>query len=54
MVQSNHADGRFEWDSAPDDPVLFWSELDGFEVIRGRLLTADGREHEINLMGKTK
>jgi len=48
------ADGRFEWDSAPADPTLFWFELDGYNVIRDRLLTPDGSDHEIKLAQKTK
>ena len=48
------ADGRFEWDSAPAAPTLFWFELDGFNVIRDRLLTPDGSDHEIKLEKKGK
>ena len=43
------ADGRFEWDSAPADPTLFWFEADGCEWSRGLLLTPDGSDHEIRL-----
>ncbi len=48
------AQGCFEWDSAPAEPTLFWFELDGYEVIRDRLLTANGSDHEITLVRKTK
>jgi RNA polymerase sigma factor (sigma-70 family) len=48
------AEGRFEWDSAPAEPTLFWFELAGYEVIRDRLLTADGSDHEITLVRKTE
>jgi hypothetical protein len=47
------ASGRFEWDSAPGDPVLFWFEFEGYEVIRDRLLKPDGSDHEIKLVRKT-
>lgn len=43
------ADGRFEWDSAPAEPVLFWFEADGYKWLRDVLLTADGSEHSITL-----
>ncbi len=46
------AEGRFEWDSPPGEPTLFWFELDGYEVIRDRLLTPDGSDHEITLVRK--
>jgi protocatechuate 3,4-dioxygenase beta subunit len=43
------ADGRFEWDSAPEEPALFWFEADGYEWQRDVLLAADGNDHEIKL-----
>jgi hypothetical protein len=43
-------DGRFSWDSAPAEPVLFWFEKRGYRVIRDLLLEADGSEHEIELV----
>ena len=43
------ADGRFEWDSAPGEPVLFWFETAGYSTIRDLPLTADGSDHEIKL-----
>jgi RNA polymerase sigma factor (sigma-70 family) len=48
---TTHTDrsGRFEWDSAPADEVTYWFEADGYEVIRGLPLRADGQEHEITL-----
>jgi RNA polymerase sigma factor (sigma-70 family) len=45
-------DGRVEWDSAPADPVLFWFEADGYQVIRDLPLKSDGSEHEIKLVRK--
>jgi hypothetical protein len=48
------ADGRFEWDSAPADPTVFWFELDGYNVIRDRLLMPDGNDHEIKLVQEKK
>lgn len=48
------AEGRFEWDSAPAGPTLFWFELAGYGVIREQLLTADGSDHEITLVRKTE
>src|SRR5437870_6368643 len=46
------AEGRFEWDSAPADEICFWFEADGYEVIRGRPMLADGSYHEIKLTRK--
>ena len=43
------ADGRFEWDSAPEQPALFWFEADGYEWQRDVLLAADGKDHEVRL-----
>jgi RNA polymerase sigma factor (sigma-70 family) len=43
------AEGYFEWDSAPEEPVLFWFEAPGYQVIRDQLLQADGDEHAIKL-----
>jgi len=43
------AEGRFEWDSAPEEPVLFWFEADGYNWLRDIPLMADGSEHEIKL-----
>jgi RNA polymerase sigma factor (sigma-70 family) len=45
------AEGRFEWDSAPAEPTLFWFELDGYEVIRDRSLQV-GSDHMITLVPK--
>ncbi len=42
-------EGRFEWDSAPAEPTLFWFELDGYEVIRDRSLRV-GTDHTITLV----
>ncbi|MCI0534473.1 MAG: M56 family metallopeptidase, partial [Verrucomicrobiales bacterium] len=47
------AEGRFEWDSAPAEPLLFWFEANGYNWSRGLLLTPDGTEHEITLTRKT-
>ena len=46
------AEGRFEWDSAPPEPVLFWFEADGFTVIRDLSIVPDGSGHEIKLARK--
>lgn len=46
------AGGRFEWDSAPPEPVLFWFEAEGFKWIRDVELLPDGSEHEIKLTQK--
>jgi hypothetical protein len=43
------ANGWFEWDSAPAEPVLFWFEAKGYAPLRDVLLSADGTEHEIRL-----
>lgn len=47
------ADGRFEWNSAPQKPLLFWFEADGYQVQRDVLQVADGSEHEIILKRNT-
>jgi len=47
------AEGRFEWDSAPAEPVLFWFEADGYNWLRDVPLVADGSVHEIKLAQKT-
>ena len=44
--------GRFEWDSAPAEPLLYWFEAEGFTWARLMLLKADGSEHEIKLSRK--
>jgi RNA polymerase sigma factor (sigma-70 family) len=41
--------GRFEWDSAPAQEVCYWFEANGYEVIRGMPLLADGSNHQITL-----
>ena len=48
---TTHADGngRFEWDSAPAEEICYWFEADGYNVIRGMPLPADGSDHEITL-----
>ena len=43
-------DGRFSWNSAPAEPVLFWFEANGYKVIRDLPLLPDGSEHEIVLV----
>jgi RNA polymerase sigma factor (sigma-70 family) len=42
-------DGRFEWNSAPAEPVLFWFEAKGYNPLRDTLLVADGTSYEIRL-----
>ena len=51
---TTHTDrsGQFKWDSAPADEVPYWFEADGYEVIRGLRLRADGKEHEITLRNR--
>ena len=44
--------GWFEWDSAPVEEICYWFESDGYDVIRGIPLTADGNEHDITLIRK--
>jgi RNA polymerase sigma factor (sigma-70 family) len=46
------AEGRFEWDSAPAEPVCFWFEADDYEIIRGMPIPNDGSDHEIRLTPK--
>lgn len=43
------AEGRFEWDSAPSEPVRLWFKGGGFTWMRDLALVPDGREHEIKL-----
>jgi len=43
------SDGRFQWDSAPVEPLLYSFKADGFEPAYARSLSADGSEHEIKL-----
>ena len=43
------ANGRFEWDSAPEGPTLFWFEADGYQWQRDVSLLADGSAHVITL-----
>ena len=47
------AEGRFEGDSAPAEPVLFWFEANGYDWLRDVPLVADGSVHEIKLTQKT-
>ncbi len=53
-ITTTDNDGRFQWDSAPVNNTLFWFEAKGFEVIRDRLLSTDGKFHEIILKKKSK
>jgi RNA polymerase sigma factor (sigma-70 family) len=46
-------EGRFEWDSAPAEPTLFWFELDGYKVIREHRLQI-GPDHTITLVPKAE
>ncbi len=43
------ANGRFEWDSAPQEPMLYSVLAEGFNLGYGIKLSADGSEHEIKL-----
>jgi hypothetical protein len=52
-VGQTDADGRFKWNSAPSEPVLFWFEAEGgYEALRDLPLVPDGREYEITLLRK--
>jgi RNA polymerase sigma factor (sigma-70 family) len=42
-------DGRFQWDSAPLEPLLYSFRADGFEQAYALSLAADGNEHEVKL-----
>ena len=46
------ADGRFEWNAAPDEPLQFWFEAEGFGWKRGVLLRPSEADHEIVLERK--
>jgi RNA polymerase sigma factor (sigma-70 family) len=48
---TTHTDGNgwFEWNSAPAEESCYWFEADGYTVIRGMPLLADGSDHEITL-----
>jgi len=43
------ADGRFEWDSAPPEPLLYSFQADGFNRAYALKLQADGSDHQIKL-----
>ncbi|HOX59039.1 MAG TPA: sigma-70 family RNA polymerase sigma factor [Candidatus Paceibacterota bacterium] len=43
------SEGRFEWDSAPAEPLHYWFDADGFTSPPAGLLNADGSDHEIRL-----
>jgi hypothetical protein len=43
------ADGRFEWDSAPSEPLLYSFLAEGFKRVYALELRADGSEHVIKL-----
>jgi RNA polymerase sigma factor (sigma-70 family) len=47
------AGGYFEWNSAPEQPVLFWFEADGYHWQRDVSLVADGSDHPVILKRKT-
>ena len=47
-------EGRFEWDSAPNEPGIFWFETTGYRPIRNLQLSADGSDHEIKLVRNAK
>lgn len=46
------ANGQFEWNSAPEEPVCYWIEANGYEVIRGLRKPADGTLHRIELKAR--
>jgi protocatechuate 3,4-dioxygenase beta subunit len=43
------ANGRFEWDSAPPEPLLYSILAEGYNRAYAQPLVADGSEHEIKL-----
>ncbi|HYV29488.1 MAG TPA: carboxypeptidase-like regulatory domain-containing protein, partial [Candidatus Binatia bacterium] len=43
------AGGRFGWESAPQEPLLYSFQADGFNQAYGLKLQADGSDHEIRL-----
>ena len=43
------ANGRFEWDSAPKEPLLYSVLANGFNHAYAKMLQADGSEQEIKL-----
>ncbi len=47
------AEGRFEWNSAPDEPLLFWFQATGYDWKRSVLLRPGELEHEITLTRAT-
>jgi hypothetical protein len=47
------ANGYFEWRSAPESPLVYWFEAEGYQWQRDVLLVADGSSHEMVLKGKT-
>jgi hypothetical protein len=49
------AEGRFEWRSAPADPVLYWFEAETVhEVLRDIPLRADGTGYRVIYDGDTR
>ena len=43
------ADGRFEWNSAPPEPLLYSVLAEGFDPAYGQSLPADGSDHDLKL-----
>ena len=43
------AEGRFEWNGAPEEPLLYWIEAPGYSWIRMTAFKADGTDHHITL-----
>lgn len=43
------ADGRFQWNSAPEEPLLYSVLAEGFDRVYSHSLTADGSEQVIQL-----
>jgi RNA polymerase sigma factor (sigma-70 family) len=48
------ADGRFSWDSAPSEPLLYSVLAEGFARAYAQSLAADGTEHELKLGSAAK
>jgi protocatechuate 3,4-dioxygenase beta subunit len=49
LSTNTDGEGRFEWDSAPEEEICYWFEAFGFVPVRGLALAADGTDHSIIL-----
>lgn len=50
-LELTHTDseGRFEWNSAPAEELLFWIEAKGYVIIRDMRITPDNNPRDITL-----